>query len=153
MVWQSRIMPEKSSWRAPWRRSNGARYCSLSLPRLAESVGICGSSGTGRSSKVYFKVETGEEMGGRKSDGVADVIIAIARAARGRSVQPHAHIIEDLGAIVDERPADQRLAHHVRGVEHEITVGIQLDQPQLMRGKGGALAVGHLIERAGSGAF
>ena len=80
-------------------------------------------------------------------DVVTDILVAVPNAAGDGSLQLRAGVVEDFRTIVDQRRAVARVAHHVGIREHEVAVGIQHDQPQLMRGKRGALRVGHLVER------
>ena len=68
-------------------------------------------------------------------------------------MQAHPGIVKHFRPIIDERAADESLAHHVGSVEHGIAIRIKLDEPQLMSGKLRALGVGHLVKRPGKWAL
>src|SRR6266540_1796644 len=57
-------------------------------------------------------MHTTKKVGRRKSDVVADIILAIARAARRGTMQADAGVVENLGTIVDDRASRPGLAHH-----------------------------------------
>src|SRR5205807_9888730 len=102
---------------------------------------------------VHFPLQTAKKMRRWKGNGVTDVIIPIPGPARRRAMQAHPGIVKHFCPIIDERAADESLAHHVGGVEHEIAIRIKLDEPQLMSGKLRALGVGHLVKRPGKWAL
>ena len=94
------------------------------------------------------RLNPAEKMVGRKSNIVADIIVAISSPPRCRTVQAHPGIVKDFGAIINDSRAEMFLAHYICGVEQKITIGVQLDQAQLVYGQSRSLGVSHLVKRS-----